>query len=128
MTNWTLSKTTSFSNAYETAKKALKVFGLCHQTHKCCEELHELDVAISFYQDHQCRGESGFMPQDEKDIVDEIADVWLTTLQMAEAFGIDRVFERLDFKVERLNGIIVKKLSEDLGIIVTILRKMTFTL
>jgi len=113
MTSWTLSKTTSFSNAYETAKKALKVFGEEHQIEKCIEEIHELDVALSFLQDHRYRDILAFEESDIIDVIDEIADVWLTTIQMAEAFGIDKVFERLDFKVERLNGIIEKKENEN---------------
>ncbi len=116
MTKWTLSKTTSFSNAYETAKKALKVFGVDHQIGKCEEELEELRVAFSYLEDRESCPWERSAHEIQLGIIDEIADVWLTTLQMAEAFGIDRVFERLDFKVERLNGIIVKKLSEDLGI------------
>lgn len=109
MTDWNFCKTTSFANAYQTAQRALEVFGVENQIHKCREECLELQDALMNW---ILKIQSDRV-YDKSEAIDEIADVWLTTLQMAHAFGIEKVIERLDFKVERLNGILEKKEYED---------------
>ncbi len=113
MTDWNFCKTTSFANAYRVAQRALKAFGYDHQRGKCLEELEELQHAFNDEYSERYDLHDFTFDEIQNNLIDEIADVWLTTLQMAEAFGIERVIARLDFKVERLDGIIEMKERAD---------------
>lgn len=72
------------------ANSALENYGPSHQMKKCAEELLELSVELARFR-HD--GE-----KNEKQLVDEIADVWFTTLQVASYVGIEKIFNRLRVK------------------------------
>ena len=96
--------------ASRVGKDAVEKYGFKHQKMKCAEELNEL--LFVFKNDH-----AKFTAKvDEYDLhdfsfdeinsalIDEIADVWFTTIQIAEVLGLEKVFDRLEFKVKRLEG------------------------
>jgi len=68
-------------------RDALAHYGIGPQILKVCEEMSELDIALS-------HGTS-------EDVRDEIADVLIMTEQMRIAFGASAVDERIAFKIDR---------------------------
>lgn len=79
------------------ALRALRKFGALHQINKTQEELFELNIELG---KHKINGTS------KEAIIDEIVDVWLTTIQMAVLFGWDECTERLIFKMEKLSRLV----------------------
>ena len=86
---------------------AIEAFGKEHQVKKCIEELEELSVELKILLK---KGKA-----DKGRICDEIADVWLTTMQMMYMFDKDKKItgDRFDFKVERLKKLIHEKMKEN---------------
>ncbi len=87
---------------HEICVDAINHFGVDHQLEKCKEELIELLSAIHDYQKPtlECSNCVGTV---EKNIVDEIADVIVMMMQLTIIFDNDRVNERVEFKMNRLN-------------------------
>ncbi len=90
---------------YSTCLAALNHFGEQRQKLKTIEELAELIVELSRH---------SFYPDDyhAEKIADEIADVWITTLQVAQSVGIQSVIKRIDFKINRLQDLVNKEKSK----------------
>lgn len=84
----------------DTAKNALTIFGLEHQMKKAIEELFELIIEL-----YKLKDKSN---ENRAEVIDEIADVWLTTLQMALVFGFEDCVERLEYKMARLQWTLSK--------------------
>ena len=91
--------------ASKVGAEAVKDFGYNNQREKCIEECDELISALM----HQRSKEFGKIElhpstgeEIKTEIIDEIADVWFTTLQIAQELGIEKVVDRLEFKVNRL--------------------------
>ncbi len=79
----------------ETAiEKALKVWPVSSQIGQCQEECAELITALSRYL-HRSRGS-------EDEVIDEIADVFVTVAQMAKLFGESKVQRAIYKKIGRL--------------------------
>lgn len=72
---------------------ALSHYGVVHQTRKCVEELAELQVALL----HDLDGKPAA-------VVDELADVFVMTMQMAIVHGEEAVKERIAYKLARLSA------------------------
>lgn len=89
------------------ARYAIKTFGKEHQIRKAKEELFELIVALN--------------SQSPVAIVDEIADVLLTTLQLAQIFGKKECEDRFNFKVNRLSKIVEKKTKQEEAMLINLL-------
>lgn len=77
---------------------SLRKFGPLNQINKTEEELFELLLELKRHKDSL---------NTKEEIVDEIADVWLTTLQLGVLFGWDDCVRRLEFKMDRLSKLVV---------------------
>lgn len=82
------------NNAKTLCQKALDHYGISPQVDKAIEEMGELTAALLQYK-------HGRIDKDE--VIGEIADVLITTNQMALAFGYEQVKEEIDYKLSRLN-------------------------
>lgn len=81
----------------ETIKLAVKTFGKEHRTQMLFEEMAELQNAL-------CKLSRGRATED--DVCEEIADVMIMCLQMAQIYGIKRVEQWADFKMNRLKELL----------------------
>jgi hypothetical protein len=79
----------------EVSKEALLHFGYGFQVPKAIEELGELIAALG----------KGYHGGHEAAVIDEIADVTIMVRQLRMIYGPDRVDERIQFKLNRLNGL-----------------------
>ncbi len=73
--------------------KAIDHYGVPNQVKKCKEELMELLYELEGPYPHLINKEK---------IIDEIADVLIMCKQMAMVFGENRVGDRMEFKLKRL--------------------------
>lgn len=83
-------------HAKGTGMSALRRFGALHQIDKCIEELLELVLEL---------GKHKAGSKNTEAIIDEVADVWLTTIQMALLFGWENCERRFQFKIDRLDSL-----------------------
>jgi NTP pyrophosphatase (non-canonical NTP hydrolase) len=87
-------------------ERIIRHYGEKHQAMKCCEEMVEL--ADELKKD----------VINDNFVIDEIADVLVTVLQMALIFGIDKVMKRVKYKIARTTTRIwiaqIKRLCVDL--------------
>jgi len=74
-------------------RRARRVLGGKSQVDKCIEECLELALALQHYKDGK---------MDEERVIQEIADVQITSTQMAQLFGESRVAAVRAQKLERL--------------------------
>lgn len=77
----------------ETIKLAIKTFGKETQTQMLFEEMAELQNAL-------CKLSRGRASKD--DVCEEIADVMIMCLQMAQIYGMKRIEHWADLKMNRL--------------------------
>lgn len=70
-------------------QKIIKHYGEKNQIEKCCEEMKKLTFELNKN------------VIDSELVIDEIADVIITTLQMALIFGFERVMNRVQYKISR---------------------------
>lgn len=77
---------------------ALAKWGEIAQFGQCLEECLELSLAIRKYFRH------GWTKEVEYNIIDELADVILTTRQIEMLVNKDKLQERIDFKLNRLQN------------------------
>ncbi len=75
----------------------LRHYGANHQIEKCIEEMEELKHVIN--------------GTDFEAIQEEVADVLITTLQMALIVGFDKVVEQIDYKLNRTIGVIERTVT-----------------
>jgi NTP pyrophosphatase (non-canonical NTP hydrolase) len=80
-----------------TQAKALEVFGADRQVDKCIEELGELATVLVKYR----HGEAS-----AADVIDELADVYITTGTIAMLFDRDAVKEQVSAKLSRLSRLV----------------------
>lgn len=85
------------NEALRVSDLAFEKYGPSHQINKTQEELLELVIELGRVR----RGYGNSIA-----IIDEIADVWLTTIHMAKLFGWEECIERFKFKTSRLEGIV----------------------
>lgn len=85
---------------FKTCVRAINHYGQKHQVGKAMEEMSELKLEIEREQDGRT---------DVHRICGEIADVLFTEIQMAIMYGPDEVFDKLEFKIRRLNEQISKE-------------------
>lgn len=76
--------------------KALEHFGPVPQQMKAIEEMAELTKEI-------CKEISGLLSNREA-VIEEIADVQIVLWQMQLLYGVDRVQDRIKFKLRRLEN------------------------
>ena len=79
--------------------RALATFGQDRQIRKCIQELNELAVALSHYQEGRC---------DADEVAAEVADVLITAEQMAGVVGEERVIRHAMAKRKRLAALLDK--------------------
>ena len=80
-------------------QKAIEKWGIKAQTEMIIEECLELAVALQ-----KLKRLRGDMEQKEENVIDEIADVKIMIKQAEKIFPIERINERIDFKMNRLNS------------------------
>ncbi len=85
-----------------TQAKALEVFGADRQVDKCIEELGELATVLVKYR----HGEAS-----AADVIDELADVYITTGTIAMLFDRDAVKERVAVKLSRLSQLVADQVA-----------------
>ena len=83
--------------------KSVHFFGVQNQKNKAIEELGELITALA--KEHFGGGTDA--------IIDEIADVSIMVAQLALIFGYERVNSRIDFKIDRLESMMIAKSIRD---------------
>ena len=86
----------------QTCQRALDVFTFPEQREMMLEEMNELGLTLQ----HHRRGRIAAAA-----VVEEIADVMIVAYQMAIAFGVDNVQDMIDYKLDRLNKRIDKRLK-----------------
>ncbi len=94
----------NLNQAFQCGAPALRLWGSQPQVIKCMEEMGELIQVL-------CKSCAGTLPN--ICVADEIADVLITTLQMARLYGVSNVNKRLVFKMDRLNQRIQLGYSSD---------------
>lgn len=87
---------------------ALEIYGVKNQVDMCLEEMSELTKALLKYRRYSDA------PKEELEklwagIISEIADVIITTEQMAIHYGEESVKTMIKFKIDRLAGEIHKE-------------------
>jgi NTP pyrophosphatase (non-canonical NTP hydrolase) len=82
--------------------RAINHFGVAAQTAKAVEEMGELITAIA----------RDYHRTNEDEIIDEIADVLITVLQLRLIYGAQRIDGRIAFKLERLDTRIASARSD----------------
>lgn len=92
----------------DVCKLALEIYGVKNQVDMCLEEMSELTKALLKYRRYSDA------PKEElkvlwAGIISEIADVIITTEQMAIHYGEESVKTMINFKVDRLAGEIHKE-------------------
>lgn len=92
----------------EVCKLALEIYGVKNQVDMCLEEMSELTKALLKYRRYSD------LPKEElkvlwAGIISEIADVIITTEQMAIHYGEESVKTMIKFKIDRLAGEIHKE-------------------
>jgi len=87
----------------QTCKRAVKKFGVDNQIIKAVEELSELIVALLKYRDKRIN---------ERDVIDEIADVKIMCEQLTVIFGADKIDRRTEEKLDRLKMLL--KINPDI--------------
>ncbi len=83
-----------------TGTAAIVAFGERAQLVKACEELAELVTVL-------CK-RLNRSPVDDRDIVDEVADVLIVVNQMRIIFGPELVDERIIYKLNRLLNAVIR--------------------
>jgi NTP pyrophosphatase (non-canonical NTP hydrolase) len=83
-------------------KKALEVFGADRQVDKCIEELAELATALVKYRHGEATAEQ---------VIDELADVYITTGTIAMLFDRDAVKEQVAVKLSRLSRLVADQVA-----------------
>ena len=74
-------------------RRALVHYGIQRQTIKALEELSELSTILHHWMDKRA---------DAREVVEEIADVWIMVEQLREHFGPATVDAAIAYKLERL--------------------------
>lgn len=92
----------------DVCKLALEIYGVKNQVDMCLEEMSELTKALLKYRRYSD------LPKEElkvlwAGIISEIADVIITTEQMAIHYGEESVKTMIKFKIDRLAGEIHKE-------------------
>ena len=92
----------------DVCKLALEIYGVKNQVDMCLEEMSELTKALLKYRRYSD------LPKEElkvlwAGIISEIADVLITTEQMAIHYGEESVKTMIKFKIDRLAGEIHKE-------------------
>lgn len=87
----------------DVCKLALEIYGVKNQVDMCLEEMSELTKALLKYRRYSD------LPKEElkvlwAGIISEIADVIITTEQMAIHYGEESVKTMIKFKIDRLAG------------------------
>ena len=80
-----------------TSAKAISAFGRETQIEKAIEESLELGLVLT----HYLKGKAT-----EAEVIDEVADINIIAEQMRQVFGAHKVEDRIDVKLNRLNGLI----------------------
>lgn len=84
--------------AVSVCQSAIKHYGIEAQLEKIKEECSELHEAADAFSKEPAREDIQF------GFADELADVYVMTLQGAQMIGVDKVRDRILFKVKRLEG------------------------
>ena len=84
---------TTFRKRLKLYSKVLDKVGVAHQRAKTVEECAELINAVCKHDDARIT---------KKELITEIADVWIMIEQMALAYGLDAVTAERDYKIKRL--------------------------
>ena len=92
----------------DVCKLAIEIYGVKNQVDMCLEEMSELTKALLKYRRYSD------LPKEElkvlwAGIISEIADVLITTEQMAIHYGEESVKTMIKFKIDRLAGEIHKE-------------------
>ena len=94
----------------EILQEAIDTFGEKHQIDKYIEESAELTQAVLKIRDYQEQNEGDYTPELLKNVLTEVADVYVTLEYIKKIYNIEKkeLEDEIDYKVKRLKGEITK--------------------